>query len=58
MKIFIEELLCDKNIKYLNHKYLNEEQNEKEFQNFKIFIDASFFDEVHLNLIKFFYCLF
>ena len=43
MKIFIEELLCDKNIKYLNHKYLNEEQNEKEFQNFKIFIDASFF---------------
>ena len=33
-----------KNIKYLYQKYLNEDYNEEEFQNFKTFIDQSFFE--------------
>ncbi len=33
-----------KNIKYLYQKYLDEDYNEEEFQNFKTFIDQSFFE--------------
>ena len=33
-----------KNIKVLYNKYVNEEYNEEEFQNYKTFIDESFFD--------------
>ena len=33
-----------KNIKFLYNKYVNKEYNEEEFQNYKSFIDESFFD--------------
>ena len=33
-----------KNIKFLYNKYVNKEYNEEVFQNYKNFIDESFFD--------------